>query len=167
MLDEEGRTRLKLKVCLSMWMSALGFLLELKCIFLPVLFYADCLLSCCRWKIRFGGEPKGTRRETKHERATPVLSNGLMEGVCYRQFAHCKQDKVVVVFFFKRTFFSACPSTWGMKCLTFTKHLCRETTTTCSYDRVLVCRDKLSSKPNSHSGNTVKLYLFSNASGCF
>lgn len=102
MLDEEGRTRLKLKVCLSTWMSALGFLLELKCIFLPVLFYADCLLSCCRWKIRFGGEPKGTRRETKHERATPVLSNGLMEGVCYRQFAHCKQDKVVVVFFLNK-----------------------------------------------------------------
>lgn len=101
MLDEEGRTRLKLKVCLSTWMSALGFCFELKCIFLSVLSYADCLLSCCRWKIRFGGEPKGMRREAKHERATPVLSNGLMEGVCYRLDSLYTVNKIKCFYFFK------------------------------------------------------------------
>lgn len=50
---------------------------------------------------------------------------------------------------------TACPSIWGMKCLTFTKLLSRETTTTCLSDRVPDCKDRLSSKPNSHSGNAV------------
>lgn len=50
---------------------------------------------------------------------------------------------------------AACPSTWGTKCLMFTKRLSRETTTTCSYDKAPDCRDRLCSKPNSHSGNTV------------
>lgn len=35
-----------------------------------------------RWKIQFGGGPRGMRREMKRERATPVLSSGLMAGVC-------------------------------------------------------------------------------------
>lgn len=100
MLDEEGRTRLKLKVCLSAWMSALGSLFELKCIFSSVLSYADSLLSCCRWKIRSGGEPKGMRRETKHERATPALSNGLMEGVCYRPGSLYTVNKIKCFVFF-------------------------------------------------------------------
>lgn len=99
MLDEEGRTRLKLKVCLSTWMSALGFRFVLKCSLLSVLSNADSLLSCCRWKIRFGGEPKGMKRETKHERATPVLSNGLMEGVCYRLDSLYTVNKIKLLFF--------------------------------------------------------------------
>lgn len=42
-----------------------------------------------------------------------------------------------------------------MRCLMFTKRLSRETTTTCSSDREQDCRDRLCSKPNSHSGNAV------------
>lgn len=49
--------------------------------------------------------------------------------------------------------FAACPSTWGTKCLTFTKLLFRETTTTCSSDRVLDCRDRPSSRPSWPSGD--------------
>lgn len=53
---------------------------------------------------------------------------------------------------------AACPSTWGTKCSMFTKRLSRETTTTCSSVRALDCRDRLCSKPNSHSGNMPLLY---------
>lgn len=97
----------------------------------------------------------------KHERATHALSNGLMAGVCYVKLdvgvitlnRTCSVISVVLnVFFF---LVAACPSTWGTKYLMFTKRLSRETTTTCSYDKAPDCRDRLCSKPNSHSGNVV------------
>lgn len=105
------------------------------------------------------------RREVKHERATHALSNGLMAGVYY-----AKLDIGVITLWtgcalylsmlFKCLFLAAaCPSTWGTKCSMFTKPLSRETTTTCSYDKALDCRDRLCLKPNSHSGNTVNYML--------
>lgn len=87
MLDEEGRTRLKLKVCVCVCVDkhTLGSLFRMKCEFcLSVYSDADCPVSWHRWKIRSGGEPKGTRRETKRGRATHVSSNGLTAGVCCR-----------------------------------------------------------------------------------
>lgn len=180
MLDEEGRTRLKLKVCLSAWMSLFVWacLFTLKCyysIFLSAFSNAVCLVSGRRWKIQFGGEPKRMRREMKCERATHVLWNGLMAGVCCQLDCMYNVNKKVIFLFWFTFLLLACPSIWGMKCLTFTKHLCKETTTTCSYDRVLACRDKLSSKPNSPSGNAgnyifkcFRLFLFSvNNNGSF
>lgn len=76
MLDEEGRTRLKLKVCVCVREHIFS------CDFCSsVCPNADCPVSCHRWKIQFDGEPKGTRKETKRERATRALSSGLMAGV--------------------------------------------------------------------------------------
>lgn len=57
-------------------------------------------------------------------------------------------------------FATACPSTWETRCLMFTKLLSRETTTICSSGRELVYRDRLCSKPNSHSGNTVTYHCY-------
>lgn len=66
------------------------------------------------------------------------------------------RDVLCTFYAFKCLFLAAaCPSTWETRCLMFTKLLCRETTTTCSSDRALDCRDRLYSKPNSHSGNTI------------
>lgn len=71
---------------------------------------------------------------------------------------HCELDMLCTfpcIWNFFLFLATACPSTWGMKCLTFTKLLSKETTTTCSSDRARGCRDRLCSKPNSHSGNKV------------
>ncbi len=114
-----------------------------------------------RWRIQFGGEPRETRREMKHERAMHALSNGPMAGVCYVTLAVggyytvSRTCSVLSVLFKCRFLAAACPSTWGTKCLMFTKLLSKETTTTCSSVRALDCRDRLCSKPNSHSGNIV------------
>ena len=69
---------------------------------------------------------------------------------------HCEQNVLCVWHAFKfPTLTTACPFTWGTKCLMFTKLLSRETTTTCSSDRALDCKDRLFSKPSSRSGNTL------------
>lgn len=101
MLDEEGRTRLKLKVWLPAWMSTLlvFFLSSNDSINLTVTpSNADCLVSCHRWKTQFAGEPKGTRRETKCERATHESSNGRMAGVCVCVIV-CTIKKIILSFF--------------------------------------------------------------------
>lgn len=100
MLDEEGRTRLKLKVRLPAWMSTLlvFFLSSNGSINLSVPSNADCPVSCHRWKIQFAGEPKGMRREMKRERATHVSSNGRMAGVCVCEIV-CTMNKIILSFF--------------------------------------------------------------------
>lgn len=125
--------------------------------------FIGILPSSHRWKTPSGGEQRETRRETKHERAMRASSSGLTAGVCYRK-PHVERvtstrRPLCLAWFEAFLFFlaAACPSTWGMRCLMFTKLLSRETTTTCSSDRVLDCRDRLFSRPNSHSGNAVLL----------
>lgn len=128
---------------------------------------SDFILLCHRWKTQFGGEPRETKRETKCERAMHALSNGLMAGVCYVKlagFLGCynvnRMRSVLSMLLNVPILATACPSTWETKCLMFTKLLSRETTTTCLSDRALDCRDRLCSKPNSHSGKTVTPLLW-------
>ena len=49
--------------------------------------------------------------------------------------------------------FPAFPCIWAMKCLMSTRPPCRAITTTCSFEKTQVYRDKPSSKPSSPSGN--------------
>lgn len=103
MLDEEGRTRLKLKVCVCVYDHTFSFLLKMKWEFgLSLYSNANCPVSYHRWKIQFGGEPKETRREMKRGRATHVLSNGLMAGMCCRcDISVCGgQKEILCVFVF-------------------------------------------------------------------
>lgn len=106
-----------------------------------------------RWRVKRDEEGNETRESNARivkwsdGRCVPRQSGRCV--VCWRLREH---DVLCVLFTFP-VLSAACPSTWGTKCLMFTKLPSRETTTTCSSDRVPDCRDRLCSKPSSRSGN--------------
>lgn len=151
MLDEEGRTRLKLKVC-----SPPCVYDACRYMWWPILLWRErpeFILSLLQVEntIRWRAKKDEEGNETRESNARIVKwSDGRC--VCYVELG----VELCTYRAFKKKCLSlatACPSTWGTRCLMFTKLLSRETTTTCSSDRALGCRDRLCSKPNSHSGN--------------
>lgn len=160
MLDEEGRTRLKLKACISphicVWLCLLSVYIWTSgrswfCLWwIRVCF---CFLSGGEYDQVEGEEGRGGNWDTREQRTHRQMVRRQVSVTSVRTMLtlYCTVGRMCSVTW--PVLFAACPSTWGTKCLTFTKLLFRETTTTCSSDRVLDCRDRPSSRPSWPSGD--------------
>lgn len=160
MLDEEGRTRLKLKVCCYYFVYIYEYVMPVRTFESESYFVFKRVTTISPFTSLTGGEyysmasqerwggKWNTRKQRPHRkmvrRQVRITVNTDAEVVTLCTF---RSSKLAVLS-------TACPSTWETKCLMFTKLLSRETTTTCSSGRVPDYRDRLCSKPNSHSGNS-------------
>lgn len=82
-------------------------------------FYLSHIYLICffRWKIRSGGEPDGTRREMKRERATHALSSGLTAGTVCSILHHERSEITSHAFLFLSAQHVPPPGERGVRCL--------------------------------------------------